>query len=148
TAPGAPASIPRDPLPGSAVARVPMTARLLVLSLVAPVGALFVFWLGLAVRRAKQTDPVRARREARDRLAKTLSHLQTANERDRARLLLAWQRDSAVLWQVSHAAPRASAIPDPAWTALWSDADRALYGPKTALPSDWVPRAQAALAAK
>jgi hypothetical protein len=123
-----------------------MTSSTLILGLLAPVPCLLLFWFWLAVGRARETDPVRPRREARDRLDRTLSQLQAANDRDRPRLLLAWQRDAAKLWQVSHAAPRAVALPDPAWSTLWAESDRALYGPKFDLPSDWVARAQAALA--
>jgi hypothetical protein len=115
--------------------------------LLPPVFCFLSLWVWLAVRRARQTDPVRPRREARSRIARTLWHLQTANEGERGVLLLAWQRDSAVLWQLSHAAPRAAALPDLAWASLWAEADRALYGAKSALPSDWIARAQAALAA-
>ena len=191
-APALPAGIPRDPLPGSAVARRPMSTRAFVIALLAPVAGLFAFWAFLALRRAQATDPLRLRREARDRLAQTLAQLQDATETRRAPLLLAWQHDSAVLWQLTHAAPSARAfivggvpsprssivggvpsprssivggVPSPRssdrrseedtpaentsdWATLWAEADRSLYGAKSALPSDWVARAQAALAAK
>jgi hypothetical protein len=113
-----------------------------------PIAGVLGFWMWLAVRRARVTDPVRPRREARDRLAMTLSHLPNANDHDRSALLIAWQRDTAILWQLTRAVPRASELPDPLWATLWSQADRSLYGAKTALPSDWVARAQEALAAK
>jgi hypothetical protein len=168
-APVAPTSIPRDPLPGSAAASTPLADSTMLPFLVSPGVLLLAFWLWLAVRRAKQTDPVRSRREARDRLARTLSHLQSAAEPDRPSLLLAWQHDTAVLWQLSQAAPAATAFaegPAPSnassnpsgttaaasdktvWATLWAESDRALYGAKSALPTDWVARAQAALAAK
>jgi hypothetical protein len=143
-----PSGIPRDPLPGAEEARAPLTPGTLWLGVLSPVAAVLLLWLGLAVRQAKRTDPVRPRREARDRIVKTLSHLQTAGENDGAALLLAWQHDAAVLWQVAQAAPRATAMPDSTWAALWSEADRALYGPRNTLPPDWIARAQEALAAK
>ena len=68
--------------------------------------------------------------------------------RPRSPLLLAWQRDAALLWGIGHAAPAADAFGDPNWSRLWSEADRALYGPAAGLPADWAARAQAALAAK
>jgi hypothetical protein len=147
-APPLPAPIPRDPLPGAAEVAAPLSRTALTLWLLAPLAGLLVFWLWLAIRRAQATDPVRPRREARDRIAKTLSHLQTTPDAERPALLLAWQRDTRVLWQIATAAPRASVLPDPAWVTLWSEADRALYGAKQALPADWVARAQEALAAK
>jgi hypothetical protein len=42
----------------------------------------------------------------------------------------------------------AGAVPDPAWSALWSDSDRALYSAQATLPPDWLARAETALATK
>ena len=181
-APATPVAIPRDPLPGSAEASAPLTQRTLLVWLLSPVAGILVFWGWLAVRRARQTDPLRPRREARARLVITVGKIQSAQlsalpaspgfaGHGSSQLLLAWQRDAAALWQIAHAAPRADAflrgggVPLPrgsdrrgagtppandaaVWSALWLEADRALYGARAALPSDWVARAQAALAAK
>jgi tetratricopeptide (TPR) repeat protein len=103
-------------------------------------------WLWLAVRRAHANDPVRPRREARARLGRTLAQLKSGSPSPR--LLLAWQHDTAVLWQIRHAAPGASALADSVWSTLWSECDRALYGTKPDLPSDWQARAESALAAQ
>lgn len=146
--PASPVGIPRDPLPGAASVRPPMPRTTLAMSLLAPVAGLLLFWLWLAVRRARETDPVRARREARDRLLGTLAQLPRAGEAERAPLLLAWQRDAAVLWQLPQAAPPAAALTDANWSTLWLEADRALYSTKNALPADWLSRAQAAVASK
>ncbi len=143
--PAAPAGIPRDPLPGSDTVRTPLDARPLLTAIAAPFAALLLFWVWLAVRRAQRTDPARARREARVRLAATLAQLRTSTS---PQLLLSWQHDATILWQIAHAAPPATAFPDAAWTQLWLESDRALYGAKTDLPSDWVARAEAALVAK
>ncbi|MBX3748696.1 MAG: BatD family protein [Opitutaceae bacterium] len=146
--PELPSALPRDPLPGSASAPVPFArVRNLVLAALAPFAALGVFWLGLSARRAALTDPGRARRLARQRLGATLDRLAQAPAAERAALLLAWQHDTAVLCRIPHAAPAASALADPAWQRLWSEADRALYGPPAELPADWADRARAALAA-
>ncbi len=147
--PDLPSALPRDPLPGSASAAVPFArARSLVLALLAPFAGLMVFWLGLSARRAALTDPGRARRLARTRLVATLGRLAQAPLTERSSLLLAWQQDAAILWQISRAAPAASALADPAWQQLWSEADRALYGPQADLPADWADRARAALATR
>lgn len=147
-APEAPGPIPGDPLSGSDETGAPLTTAALVRWIVLPFGLVALFWLALAVRRAKQTDPVRPRREARDRIARTLAHLQGASEQERPGLLLAWQRDTILLWQLRQAAPSARAVPDPAWSKLWEEADRAIYGATTALPPDWIARGQEALVAK
>jgi hypothetical protein len=146
--PPPPAGIPRDPLPGSEIAPGPLSVGELVAWAAAPFVAVLVFWAGLAFRRARQTDPLRAQREARTRLAATLAQLRSADAGRRPALLLQWQRDAATLWQIPHAAPRASALRDAAWSTLWAESERALYGPGNALPADWVARAEAALAAK
>lgn len=146
--PAPPAGIPRDPLPGEAEVAAPMRGGAVALAVAAPFGALLVFWFGLALRRAQRSDPALPRRLARRRLAQTVSAIAQSDEADRRGLLLRWQHDTAVLWQLSHAAPPARALPDPVWAALWVDADRALYGATAAVPSDWVARAQEALVAK
>lgn len=147
--PTPPAGIPRDPLPGSEVVSAPMSLRSLVRWVMAPVPALFVLWLVLAVRRAQKTDPQRGLREGRMRLLRTLGALQSTTDRtERGALLLAWQRESALLWKVGHAAPHARALSDAAWSTLWIEADRAIYGSAGTLPADWVARAQEAAVAK
>ena len=146
--PTLPSGIPRDPLSGSSVALVPMSAGALIYWLLAPVFCFFAFWLFLAIRRAQQTDPLRPRREARARLAATLGKISKAGDTDRAARLLDWQHDAALLWQIPHAAPPAAALPDPAWQTLWLESDRALYSTDAQLPTGWIARAEAALAAK
>jgi tetratricopeptide (TPR) repeat protein len=142
-----PEGIPRDALPGSDHAPVPLRDDQLLPLLAAPFVLLLVFWGGLAVRRARRTDPRRIRREAHARLAATLARLRSAGEADRPALLLAWQHDSAILWEILHAAPPPAAFGDAGWSQLWVESDRALYRADTALPADWVARAEAALAA-
>lgn len=144
--PAAPAGIPRDPLPGSEIARSPLATGTLVAWVLAPFAGLLLFWAWLAIRRAQRTDPARARREARARLTATLAQIRAGSVRPQ--LLLAWQRDTAVLWQITHAAPPATALNDVAWAVLWADADCALYGAKPDLPPDWLARAEAALVGK
>jgi len=147
--PAAPAGIPRDPLPASGNATMPQSVSTLLLLLAAPFAALLLFWGWLSLGRARKTDPVRFRREARARLAATLSKLHTASPAERPALLLAWQHDTAVLWEILHAAPPATALTDPTWATLWAESDRALYGANPMeLPTDWTPRAEAALADK
>jgi tetratricopeptide (TPR) repeat protein len=114
----------------------------------APALALLLFWFWLALRRARTTDPLLPRREARDRIADTLAALRTAKDPAQiAALLLAWQKDTAILWQISQAVPATTNFPtgEPKWTALWADTERALYRNATPLPADWVSRAETAL---
>ncbi|MBL9212561.1 MAG: BatD family protein [Opitutaceae bacterium] len=167
TVPAPPAGIPRDPLPGTGDARVPVSPSWLLGLLLAPCSLLLGLWGWLALRQARQTDPVRPRREARDRLAATLARLATASGAERTRLLQAWQRDAAALWQIAHAAPPSSAFAggvasprsssargegtppaaDATWATLWEESERALYSAQGTLSADWVTRARAALAA-
>lgn len=148
--PGEPEAIPRDPIPGTAQASVPWTDGGTWLALAASVSWLPVFWLALAWRRARQSDPARLRREARARLAAALADLRTTQDPARvSALLLCWQHEATRVWPLAKAAPAASAfLPDQAWSTLWNESERALYGDAQSLPSDWVARAEAALAAK
>jgi tetratricopeptide (TPR) repeat protein len=167
--PGPPAALPGDPLLGAADALTPFSFRaLLVLCLLSALACPLTFWLFLALRRAWATDPVKPRREARRRLRTTIEALsaQTADSPASPpirELLLAWQHDAAVLWEIAHAAPSPLAllgqIRNPnyelriteqaaAWVQLWREADRALYSAKGTLPPDWGARAELALETK
>ncbi len=137
-----------DPLAPAPSAPEPIRMRTIAIACALPFALLALFWTGLAYGRARATDPLKARRAARLRLAATLQALRTAPSADKAPLLIAWQRDSALLWEIAHAAPPASALADPQWAALWSEADRCLYSADSGLPADWVARAQAALSGK
>jgi len=167
--PGPPAALPGDPLPGATSALTPCSLRsLLALCLLSAVGCPLAFWLFLALQRAWATDPAKPRREARRRLRATIEALsaQTPDSPSSPRireLLLAWQRDTAVLWEIAHAAPSPLALlgqtrnskletrnsaQAEAWVTLWREADRALYSARGALPADWSARAELALEAK
>ncbi len=152
-----PAGIPRDPLAGEARATLPFSARSLAWSLAAPGLAVFSWWLVLAYQRARKTDPLRPRREARARVAGHLAALGRARPGEHRAALLAWQQDTARFWGLDHAAPSARALAtaaelgeagNEAWLRLWQEADQALYGPRPELPADWLDRAQTALAAR
>jgi hypothetical protein len=150
-APAAPAGIPRDPLPGSDLAARPLTAATFIAWLIAPLVGLVAFWVFLAWRRAAATDPLRPQREAKARLATLLAGMRAkvqAGHKPAPAQLLEWQHDSAILWQVRHAAPPPAAVGDIEWTALWRDSDQALYGARNTLPPDWIARAEAAVAGK
>jgi hypothetical protein len=146
--PEPPAGSLGDPLAPSAPAPAPIRKRTLAAALATPFVLLSILWAGLALARARATDPLRAQREARRRLAVTLQALRDAPASGKAALLIAWQHDSAILWGVAHAAPPATALGDAAWATLWTEADRFLYGTEAVLPPDWSARAQAAFAAK
>ena len=146
--PEEPASALGDPVLSPASATMPLRMRTLAAACATPFALLGLFWIALAFRRARATDPLRPRREARKRVGGTLQALRAAPSSEKAPLLLAWQRDSAILWGISHAAPAPTALPDGPWSELWSEADRFLYSADSVLPADWIARAQAAFAAK
>ena len=160
--PAPPAAIPRDPLPDSDTAWVPLPAWAWYLWLLASVIWLIPAWFIMAALRSQQTDPLRPRREARRRLAQTISNLPPAsNAAARTAALHAWQHDAAILLDIPHAAPTAVLVarllqgPESKspgdgrdqWVGLWSDAEKALYGKGNNLPDGWTVRAEAALEA-
>lgn len=147
--PTAPSGLPRDPLAGSLASRVPLSSSSLVGVAGAAIAAVIVFWLALATRRARATDPLNPQRAARQRLAETIAQIARTSGAERSTLLLRWQHDTAQLWSIPHAAPAATAFAQsPEWMKLWTEADRALYSAEAELPADWSARASAALAAK
>jgi len=146
-----PAAIPRDALPDDGDASTPLTPSTYLFARLAPLAALIAFWFWLALRRARRTDPLVPRREARQRLAATLAALRSPQTpAATAELLLSWQKDTALLWQIAQAVPATTSFPvtETAWIALWAEAERALYRDATPLPTDWVDRAETALTAK
>lgn len=145
--PTTPSGLPRDALDSASPAPTPLSgavwAALTVISFVLPLAV----WMALAIRRARQSDPLRARREAKRRLADTVARMREGSGALLPHLLRSWQADAAAFWGIVHAAPSAHELSAmPAWSDLWAEADRALYGPEAALPPDWTARAQAALA--
>ena len=168
--PTPPAGIPRDPLPAAGSAPSPRSNLSFTLLLLA--GALWVLpvWAAFALVRARRTDPRRPQREAHARLTTLLAQADPADFQGH---LLVWQHNTAILFGLVHAAPSAHALAHPnvggvspprivkprgegtpptsiaaAWSTLWAEADRALYGKKQPLPADWCDRALQALAAK
>ncbi len=146
--PEQPAGALGDPVKGASWAPEPLRKRTLAVAYAVPFALLALLWMGLAYRRARATDPLRNQRAARRRVASTLDALRSAPASAKGPLLLAWQRDAAVLWGIDHAAPTPSALAEPRWSGLWSEADRFLYSADTVLPADWVARAHAAHAEK
>lgn len=138
-----PAALPGDPLAASGTAFAPVSVRALVLGLLSSALLPLIVWVTLALRRARRTDPALPLREARARIADTLRRIDSAKPDEL--LLRAWQRDTAILFRLTHAVPVPSHFADASWAALWAESERALYG-NAPLPADWVSRATAALA--
>ncbi len=132
------------------MARAPLAGGRLTAALVAAAAWVPLLWLGLAIVRARRSDPWRERRTARARLAHTLAAIATASApAAKAAALGAWRRDAALLWGVARATPTAADFREaPDWARLWDEAERCSYGAEPALPADWTVRAEAALAAK
>ncbi|MGA3008494.1 MAG: BatD family protein [Opitutaceae bacterium] len=149
--PSLPATLPRETLDGDAHAPVPWSASAFAVALAAPFLLLLGFWLALALRRARASDPRRAQRDAHARLAKLLAELRAETSSGRkpdASRLLQWQHDAAVLAELRRAAPAAEELDDDAWQRLWHETEHALYAADHALPDDWLARAETALAAR
>ena len=162
--PSAPAAIPRDPLPGADSGPVPFEEPWWSLWVLGSLLWLVPAWLIMAALRSRRTDPLRARREARRHLGQILAGLPHATTpRARIQALHDWQRQTAVLLDIAHAAPHAATIlahqsGDPEdkarrgadgapWARLWAESDRVVYGKENPLPADWIIRAEAALEA-
>lgn len=155
SAPATVAALPGDPLPPSGVALSPLARRTVLAALLSAFLLPLFVWTLHARRRAFRTDPARPLREAHIRLSTALRRLSESGQAAQtAALLQSWQRDTAVLFQLPEAVPTAASFPSDSaaantgeWPALWSEAERTLYG-NAPLPADWVARATAALDAK
>ncbi len=147
-APEPPAPNLGDPTPPSGGAGRPIPLPALAGACALPFVLLGLLWLVFAYLRARANDPLRPKREARRRLGSTLASLRSAPSAEKPALILAWQRDAALLWGIGHAAPPPASLEDPEWRALWTEADRCLYSGEAMLPGDWVGRAHSALEKK
>jgi tetratricopeptide (TPR) repeat protein len=156
--PVAPENLPRDPLTESARGFVPFKTKAFWLVVAIPALVLVVLvWLVLAAIRSQQTDVQKTRRTARTNLKVILDELRNSGSQSAAlpAKLSAWEQQTAALWEISHAAPGAPLIGTriatqqkeaaAEWTALWTEADRALHSKEHTLPKDWVSRADTAL---
>ena len=147
-----PLSLPREPLAGSALATVPLSTRTIVVSLLVALVSFWLFWLGLAYRRALRTDPLAPHRAAKARLEKLLPALNVADPAVLQTQLIAWQHDTALLLRLNVAAPSLvdldrAAKASEALQTLWAETDRTLYSENTPLPADWPARARTSLTA-
>jgi len=157
--PKAPALIPRDPLPGTDSGLVPLRAPSCYFWLLTSVLWLVPAWLLLAALRARRTDPMLAKREARKRLGQILADTPVPSAGNALNeTLRGWQRETATLLDIDHAAPTPGMLAHPAgesvqnpanspWERLWADTEKALYGNGARLPDDWRGRAESALEA-
>ena len=142
-----PAALPGDTQTTTTTVRAPWSLHTLLRWLAVPGAGLLALWLGLALHRARTTDPLNPRRAAHRRLTATLARLRTTTgDAPRRTLLINWQHDLARLRGLAHAAPTPEALGDATLAGLWREADAALYRAAGTLPADWVERAQRALA--
>jgi hypothetical protein len=143
-APAVDAPLPRDPLPGSTTAFAPMSGATLAWLAGAPVVLLILYWIGLAIRHARHTDPRRPQRQAFRQLAAAIERVrQAASAEQRIAALLAWQHTAATAFGLDLAAPTAEQLADQRWIDLWAGSERALYGREHMLPGGWCDRALA-----
>ena len=159
-APVPPENLPRDPIIKSATGFAPFAqGPLVLLCLLSSIFCPLLLWLVLAALRSRERDHQRRRREARRALVSALAELRTSGSQPSAlnSQLRVWQSETARLWEIPHAAPgtplvhaavgRYSQSAATPWAKLWSEADRALHSRDTALPADWLGRAEGALQA-
>jgi len=141
-----PEGLIREPISSSKVVRLPAASLGQVAARAAiPFAAVAAAWIGLALRRSRQRDPLRPRRAALAQLPAALTALRESP--NNAQALLTWQRLAARAHGLAHAAPAVGEFPEGNWRALWAETERALYREKTPLPGDWIARAEAARAA-
>jgi len=143
--------LPRDPIRGASSSLAPLSPKRLATCALAPVVLLAGYWLFLAFRHARLTDPRRRRREALDQLRSAIARARRAGTAaERAEALLAWQQATAIVLEVDAAAPTPAHLRrkqqrqdgrEGEWIALWAQSDGALYGPDGHLDPKWYEQA-------
>jgi hypothetical protein len=157
--PDAPPPVPLDPLSNPLSSIAPFSQNALGAAVAVP-GALFVlFWLSLSSRRSRLTDPLRLQREAHEQMERLIGQIDAVvgESPDKLKsLLYSWQRAAAQFGGLTITEPtsaqvaaaiekRRSGVVGSSWAQLWREANRVMYGEKTAIPADWTKRARAAL---
>lgn len=157
--PDAPPPVPLDPLSNPLASIAPFSDNALGAAVAVP-GALFVlFWLSLSTRRSRLTDPLRLQREAHEDMQRLIGQIDAVvgESPDKLKFLLySWQRAAAQFGGLTITEPtsaqvaaaiekRRSGVVGSSWAQLWREANRVMYGEKTAIPADWTKRARAAL---
>ncbi len=146
-----------EPLAGRSRRLAPLAAGPARALTLAPLAALALAWLALALRRAAERDPRRAQREAHTDLERRIRDVELASSSatDCAQALLAWQQSARVALGASArgpgfpraAAERATglvATPEQAlWAALWAESEALLYAGRELAPG-WAARARSA----
>ena len=147
------AALPHDPLSGTGTAWVPVNGRRLTTLCALPFFVLAAYWLMLAARRARQTDPRRFQREALARLGGAISYARRASDPEqRRRAVLAWQRAVATVLGLPVAAPTAAHVRSvrvespladtiDQWLELWAESERVLYSRDATIAEWWYERA-------
>jgi BatD DUF11 like domain len=134
--------LPHDPLRGTASAWAPIAEARLSQLAVVPFILLALYWVALAVRRARLTDPRRPQRQAFAQLAPAVERVRrAATAAERIAALLIWQHTVATALGLDVAAPTAAQLDDQRWIDVWAGSERALYGREHTLPGGWCDRA-------
>ena len=156
-----PAALPADLLTGTGLSRAPVPTGWVVAGAGAPLAALAGYAFMLGIRRARVTDPRRAKREAILQAQSALRRVEAGGGATTQRAaLLDWQLAVAVLLGLDRAAPtlrelnrllglaksESERFGHLAWVELWRESDQALYSSAPNLPADWCGRAEASLA--
>jgi hypothetical protein len=149
------ATLPRDPLSGVGRTWSPLSGRRVGALSALPFGLLAAYWLFLAVRRARHTDPRRPQREAFAQLRAAIANARSAQDVDqRKAALLTWQHAAAIVLGLPVAAPTAAHVRAARlegrlsdtveqWFELWTASEQALYGRETRLAEWWYDQASA-----
>jgi hypothetical protein len=148
--PESPPIIPLDPMNHTAFGFGPFSHHALFAEIVVPVALFVLFWLGLATRQRRLTDPLRPRRLARASMAAALQKLGGTTTRP---VILAqlhhWQQGAAKFWEVDRRSPTPRDLTKTkagrVWIELWEESDDVLFSQSAQLPPTWVERAGAAL---
>lgn len=159
TVPDAPPPIPLDPLATPLTSVAPFSPTGLAAAVAVPGACFLAFWLALATQRSRQTDALRSRREAHATMERLLSEIDATvgQSPDKLKdLLYAWQRAAAQFGGLSIVEPTSTqvalaieksrhGVTGSSWAQLWREANRVMYGERSAIPADWTKRARAAL---
>lgn len=139
--------LPKEPIEKTSSALSPMTGRFFYFS-ASPLLVFFAFWMGLAFRRSKLTDPLAPQKEAKTKLLQLLEQRKTRPPEDASNWLIEWRRYVIQYLNLSMATPSAQEIEEKVnslsqpptgriWYELWQEMEQTLFSSQTILSTEW-----------
>ena len=147
--------LPTEPIEKKSFALQPMSPNFFYFS-TSSLLICFAFWISLAFRRSKITDPFAPQKEAKTKLLELLEQAKTLSAEEISNWLIEWRRYALQYLNLSTSLPSAqeieekvNALSQPStgkvWHELWQETEQALFSTQSTLSTEWPEKAHQAI---